>query len=521
MHRINNQKYNQTSGFTIVELAVAIAIIGILAGITIFSIGNWRTRTSVAQVKNDLAMVATAMENAKNFNNGYPTAIPSGTNTSPDVTLSYASGDSGKYCINAVSKSNPGVTYYIDSTKSTRDPQAGSCAAPPAPPPPPPAPSIAWDTITSGNSHTCALSAGKPYCWGAGTSGQLGNGSTTNSAVPVAVDTSGVLSGKSITSISTRGSHTCVIASGQPYCWGLNSSGQLGNGTTTNSFVPTAVNTGGVLSGKTTTALSVGERHTCVIASGQAFCWGDASSEQLGNGWITSTSVSNTFATPVAVSTDTGLAGKTVTSISAGAIHTCAVASGQPYCWGYGGGGQRGDGTTTANVNKPVTVVTNGALSNKTVTAIMAGSSHSCAIASGQAYCWGWNGVGEIGQGSNAQSLVPVAVDTSTGLAGKTVTSLSTGGSNTCAVAGGEAYCWGANNYGQLGIDSTIDQNVPRKVNTSSGIGSKTVSLVSASNYSACVVASSIGYCFGYNGYGQLGNNTTSDSAKPVKVMDP
>ncbi|OYW83945.1 hypothetical protein B7Z17_04860, partial [Candidatus Saccharibacteria bacterium 32-49-10] len=107
--------------------------------------------------------------------------------------------------------------------------------------------------IAAGANHTCAIASdNQAYCWGDNSVGQLGNNSTTDSLTPVAVSTSGVLSGKTILSLSAGGDHTCAIASdNQAYCWGSNSSGQIGDNAIANRLVPTAVNTAGALSGKT------------------------------------------------------------------------------------------------------------------------------------------------------------------------------------------------------------------------------------------------------------------------------
>jgi alpha-tubulin suppressor-like RCC1 family protein len=225
-----------------------------------------------------------------------------------------------------------------------------------------------------------------------------------SSTVPVAVSTSGVLSGKTVTAIGVGYDHACAIASGKAYCWGTNSSGQLGNGTMVSSTVPVAVNTSGVLSGKTVTAIGTGTYATCAVASGQAYCWGYNFFGELGNG------TGNSSTVPVAVNTSGVLSGKTVTVIGVGDSHTCAVASGQAYCWGTNWSGQLGNGTTF-NSNVPVAVSTSGILSGKMVTAIgTGGQQFACAIASGQAYCWGFNAYGQLGNGTRNSSTVPVAV---------------------------------------------------------------------------------------------------------------
>ncbi|MCB0913912.1 MAG: hypothetical protein KDB60_20085, partial [Propionibacteriaceae bacterium] len=203
--------------------------------------------------------------------------------------------------------------------------------------------------------------------------GQLGDNSTTNSSVPVAVNIGGALAGKTVTAISAGLSHSCVVADGQAYCWGDSTFGQLGNNSTTDSKVPVAVNTTGALSGKTVSAISAGRHHTCTVADGQAYCWGYNGGGELGNNSTTDSKV------PVAVNTAGALAGKTVIEITAGYFHTCVAASGQAYCWGYNGSGQLGDNSIT-NSTVPVAVNTTGPLAGRTVTAIAAGYVHTCVV---------------------------------------------------------------------------------------------------------------------------------------------
>lgn len=129
-----------------------------------------------------------------------------------------------------------------------------------------------------------APATGRIAAWGDNYSGALGNNSTTSSRVAVAVDRSGVLAGKTMSGISVGGYHSCAVADGRAYCWGYNDDGTLGNNSTTESLVPVRVNTGGVLHNKTVTAISAGYEHTCVVADGRAFCWGpDNHKGELGN----------------------------------------------------------------------------------------------------------------------------------------------------------------------------------------------------------------------------------------------
>jgi alpha-tubulin suppressor-like RCC1 family protein len=357
-----------------------------------------------------------------------------------------------------------------------------------------------------------AAPTGRAAAWGFNGLGELGNDSTTNSSVPVAVDTLGVLAGKYLTAISAGYMHSCVVADGRAYCWGYNGSGALGNTTTTSSLVPVAVDTGGVLNRKTVTAITAGVGHTCVVADGEAYCWGRNDSGELGN--------NNSIDSPVPVAVDRSgvLNGTTVTAISAGLQHTCAVADGEAYCWGRNDSGELGNSGSTGSP-VPAAVSTSGVLNGKTVTAMSAGDYHSCAVADGRAYCWGANGYGELGDSGSTDSPVPVAVDRSGVLNGRTVTAISAGLQHTCAVADGRAYCWGANYYGLLGNNSIDVSQIPVAVDTGGVLNGKTVTAISTGfYYHTCAVAEGGAYCWGLNESGQLGNNSTTDSKIPVAV---
>ena len=246
-------------------------------------------------------------------------------------------------------------------------------------------------SVGAGNAHSCALDSGKAYCWGENDYGQLGDGSTANSSVPVAVHTGGVLAGKTLTQISAGGGgglETCALDStGGAYCWGDNQNGGLGDGSTANSSVPVAVDTSGVLAGKILTHISVGGDGACALDSaGAAYCWGDNSYGELGDG---STALYSSV--PVAVDTGGVLAGQTVTQISAGYEDTCALDStGAAYCWGDNYYWELGDGSTSSYSSVPVAVDTSGVLAGQTLIQISAGWWYACVVdAVGAAYCWG------------------------------------------------------------------------------------------------------------------------------------
>ena len=299
--------------------------------------------------------------------------------------------------------------------------------------------------ISYGQEMGCAvLSSGGLKCWGRNSNGQVGDGTTTDRTTPVAV--SGLSSGVTGISVGIANYSTCALVStGGVKCWGYNNYGQLGDGTKTNRSTP--VNVSGLSSG--VSAISVGDRFTCaVLSNGAAKCWGGNSSGNLGDGTITDRT------TPVDVS---GLSSG-VSTIAAGGTHTCALLStGGVKCWGNNSNGRLGDGTTMWS-NFPVDV---SGLSSG-VSAISAGGQHTCALLSnGGVKCWGVNSSGQLGDGTITNSSTPVDVS---GLSSG-VRAISAGYGNTCALLGGGVVkCWGSNYAGQLGDGTTTQRLTPTAV---------------------------------------------------------
>ncbi len=369
--------------------------------------------------------------------------------------------------------------------------------------------------------HSIAVNSdGKVYTWGENIYGQLGNGNNTTSNIPVTVDASGALSGKTIIQSAFGRSHSVLLASdGTVYTIGRNTWGQLGNGNFgTNTNIPVAVVTSGALSGKTIIQVAAGQNHSLALTSeGKVYTWGDNFFGQLGNGNTTISSV------PVAVDTSGVLSGKTIIQIASGIYHSIALASdGTIYAWGRNHLGQFGNGDPNMLFsNVPVAADMNGALAGRTIIQVAAGANHSLALSSdGKVYTWGENILGQLGNGNTTNSNIPVAVDTSGALSGKTIIKVDAGYGFSIALASdGTVYTCGDNFRGQLGNGNNTNSNVPVAVNNSGVLSGKTIVQVAAGDQHAIVLASD-GYIFtwGWNLDGQLGNGSNLNSNVPVQV---
>ncbi len=357
---------------------------------------------------------------------------------------------------------------------------------------------ISAATISAGQGHSCAVTTtGAVRCWGLNDYGQLGNGTTTNSSVPVGV----VGLGSGVVAVSTGWSYSCAVTTtGAVKCWGDNQYGELGDGTTTSSTVPVAVS--GLSSGVAAVSTSLNSgmggstgAHSCAVTTaGAVMCWGTNTNGELGDGTTTDSLV------PVAVS---GLS-STAAQVSVNINFSCAVTTaGAAMCWGGNAVGTLGDGTTTDSlVPVGVTGLDTG------VAAISAGFQFACVVTTtGAAKCWGWNGAGSLGDGTNTDSPVPVDV---TGHG--TVVAISAGWWRACALTtGGAVKCWG-NGIGSVPVGVV-------------GLSSGAATVSTGQNLSCAVTTAGAAKCWGDNNdtdnnkYGQLGDGTTTASSVPVYVV--
>ena len=352
--------------------------------------------------------------------------------------------------------------------------------------------------IAAGYSHTCALTAASGVtCWGNNSSGQVGDGSLGNPKTPVGIANLG----NGVAAAAAGWTHICALTTaGGVKCWGNNYYGQLGDTTTNDRASPVDVNglTSGVI------AVAAGGYHTCALtAAGGVKCWGNNWYSQLGDG----TSVQRTA--PVDVN---GLTSGVI-AVTAGEYHTCALTNaGGVKCWGTNGYGQLGDGTGTSRTT-PVDV--NGLTSG--VTAIAAGWFHTCALTTaGSVKCWGYNNEGQLGNGTWTSSPNPTPIDVLDLSSG--VLAVTAGGYHTCALTNaGGVKCWGNNGYGQLGINSS-GSYFTRPMNASDL--TTTAAAITAGFYHTCALTNAGGVkCWGFNGYGQLGDGTNTNRSSPVDTI--
>ncbi len=354
-------------------------------------------------------------------------------------------------------------------------------------------------SVSVGGFHACAVNDDATvYCWGLNSVGQLGDMTLANKSTPVRV------AGGSLTfeSVTAGGAHTCALTtSGAAYCWGVNTSGQIGGG----DLFGNGGNPVPVAGDLTFSRLSAGGAHTCgVTVDGAAYCWGSEARGQLGTGMAGP----ELMASPQLV-----VGGHTFTSILAGAEHTCGVVQGgAAYCWGAGTFGQLGNGATGSEA-APMPVA-----GDLFLTEVIAGGLHTCGVTfDREVYCWGEGANGQLGNGGTGNSSTPVMVPVPGGELA-TFSTVSAGGSHTCAILPAGAHCWGVNDSGQLGDGTTGTRDAPAAVT-----GGLTFSTISAGlppfAASTCgITRDRIVYCWGSGDSGQLGNGDSVDQSTPVRV---
>lgn len=313
--------------------------------------------------------------------------------------------------------------------------------------------------------------------------------------------------------------HACGVANGiSVRCWGRNDKGQLGNGTT-DQFGDNPLPRDALGAGSGITDVAAGGDHSCLLGfgGGGIRCWGGNLLGQLGTG----DTVDRLQPADVV-----GLGGS-LRAIAAGDAYTCAVRGGGASCWGVNREGELGNGQAGCDPQEdpflancyrktPVTVSGLGG-----VRQLSAGSKHACALTTGGGVaCWGSNESGQLGNGG------PTGIDPETGIPrnantpvevrglGNGVKAVSAGGDHTCAITNaGAIKCWGDNGFGQLGDGTTTERDTPVTVARSGAAA------IAAGGQHTCAVTTKGGViCWGRNTYGGLGDGTRKERHRPVAV---
>ncbi|MEM6786192.1 MAG: hypothetical protein AAGA56_06590 [Myxococcota bacterium] len=354
--------------------------------------------------------------------------------------------------------------------------------------------------IVAGNFHTCFISPTNDQvsCWGEGDNGRLGLGDDMDRLTPALVQTNGQPLTASIDAALGVTSSCTLDGSLDLRCFGSNGNGHFGTGSLGPSNVPTL---GFGTVPDDLVAVGVGEQHACVLTlPGTVFCAGRDQEGQLGNGTATPSS-----STPEMVA-----GGLLFTQVSVGFNHTCGVTTGtnEVRCWGNDVHGQLGSGIAGTSADTPQAPVALG----QGAKTVVAGFSGSCALLMDDTVsCWGFNGNGQLGTG-NRDTPIPV-----TPLGLTAVESFDLGTRLGCAVlTGGAVRCWGDRAAVPLGDGvSGVDPSVPISVTPSAPAQSIAV----GEEHACALLDSGAVECWGNNGSGQLGDNSTDTRTTPVAVQ--
>jgi alpha-tubulin suppressor-like RCC1 family protein len=367
--------------------------------------------------------------------------------------------------------------------------------------------------ITAGGYHSCALATnGRAYCWGSGSVGRLGTGSSTTQPSPAPVAGNHVF-----TWIGAGISHTCALRQdGAVFCWGTNTWGQLGTGEGFSAVSPVRVGT------HTYTALSVSDYHTCAVRDdGGIWCWGLNIAGM--SGAPEDHDVCGVYDDPCVRVPFRAAPGMAFTDVAAHRFHSCGLtAAGEVYCWGSNLYGQLGDGTAGDRDHEPRRVQGDG------FTRLSGGGGfHTCALKTGgAAYCWGLDHMWQLGNNmasphqcsGEACSRVPMAV-----AGGRAFSHIATSYAQTCgAVPGDDAYCWGWNWQYALGDGTDINRAVPTRVINASfkDVDPGMIIHNSVGRSAGCGIdQDGRPWCWGVNMEGQVGDGTILPSTDPARTQ--
>ena len=347
-----------------------------------------------------------------------------------------------------------------------------------------------WTNVSAGVDFTCAIrSDGALYCWGLGSSRQLGTGATTSSDVPVREATNAT----DWASVHAGAAFACALkASGERWCWGANALGQAGNGTTASLVAPALAD------GDTWNALALGDSTACGFQGDALFCFGDG-----GVGQTATTAGPQT--SPSQVDSP-----ETFADVAVGARNACAIdTDGELFCWGSANRGASGLGYDSDR-SLPA-LAAEGPFMD-----VDADLDHTCAVSeAGTASCWGRNALGQLGDGTLLTRTAPTA------LPGENWVQVQTGNNFTCGLqrpssGPGVVSCWGTESAGELGNGAAGAVNTPTPITLAEDV----VEIALGLNHACARTANERLYCWGRNTEGQIGDGTNNARDTPLRV-DP
>ena len=370
-------------------------------------------------------------------------------------------------------------------------------------------------TMALGGDFGCLLTREQVYCWGAGDDGQLGDNLRSSSNRPQKIADMATSSAPAILAVGED--NACVgMADGALWCWGVGRNGILSNEALRDSPRPIQI---AIFNGSTTAAraVAVGAHHACAIADDASmWCWGYSGSGQVGINVIDEPDSEPSTIIPTKIADHPSNA--EVVDIAAGGYHTCAVyGDGRVSCWGYGEYGQlgtecafNGDGESNdcaEDVASPVILnYFDGTSASKTASSVDAGLFHTCVISvNGQLYCFGYGASGQLGNGLNYSYSLPQHV----GYLRGSVLAVALGEDHSCALTiARRVFCFGDNEYGQLGNGSTASSVVPVEVDFSRYDPHPALAGVAVGKHHSCAWdEQGAWWCWGDNSSGQLGTH--------------
>jgi alpha-tubulin suppressor-like RCC1 family protein len=358
---------------------------------------------------------------------------------------------------------------------------------------------LAFNQVSAGWQHSCGVATdNRLYCWGKNSEGELGDGTTIDRLSPVPVGGS-----LRFRQISAGFLTTCALTTDdRAYCWGDNPRGELGDGTTTRRLTPVPV-----AGGLRFRHVQMSFEHACGVSypGNRVYCWGWNRYGQLGIGTNNGPETGNFgpySSKPVAVAGTLSFR-----QVSTGYYHTCGVTTeDRVFCWGFNRDGQVGDNSTMWRRLKPTQVA-----GTRSFRQVDAEGEHTCAVTTGnRAFCWGNGQSGQLGNGALGERRAPTAV-----AGGLSFERVNAGEFQTCGETTlNRAYCWGENGNGTLGDGTNVDRLTP--VPVAGGLNFKQVS---AGGFHTCGrTPGAVAYCWGRGFAGQLGNGGAASSLTPVAV---